>query len=174
MFTKQLTNTVFFACSEGGHFAQMMALRQLFSRYHSILVTDNYRATKEMPALNDIHSIVYVGGMAESRKETANKKNNDKRLTNWKGYLKLFCQCFRAVQKHRPRVIVSTGSYVAVPLFWYGKLLGCKLIFIETRAHVYNKSLTGKLVGFISDVVIVQWEEMLRVYKNAEYYGVLV
>lgn len=171
---KKINKTVFFACSEGGHFAQMMALNQLFGQYHSVLVTDNYRANKEMPALQNIEEIAFVGGIADSRKENAKNSHNDSRLTYLKGYLKLFGQCFKVLNKYKPRVIVSTGSNVAVPLFWFGKFFGSKLIFIETRAHVYNKSLTGKLVGGISDVVIVQWKEMLDVYKKAEYYGVLV
>ena len=170
----KLNNIVIFACSEGGHFSQMMALSQLFGQYLSVLITDNYRANKDMPALQDIQEIAYVGGIADSRKKNANNIHNDSRLTYLKGYLKLFGQCFKVLKQYRPKVIVSTGSNVAVPLFWFGKLFGCKLIFIETRAHVYNKSLTGKLVGGISDVVIVQWKEMLDVYKDAEYYGVLV
>ena len=163
-----------FACSEGGHFAQMMALKGLFSKYPSIFVTDNYRATKEMLALKDVKVIEYVGGIADARKANVNNAHNDNRLTYVKGYLKLFRQCRKVLWKYRPKVIVSTGSNVAVPLFWFGKLMGCKLVFIETRAHVYSKSLTGKLVGNVSNVVIVQWKEMLDVYKNAKYYGVLV
>lgn len=171
---KKLNNTVFFACSEGGHFAQMMALKELFGKYNSVLVTDNYRASKEMNALKDIKEIAIVGGTADSRKKNVGKKHNDSRWIYWKGYLKLFGQCRKVLKQYRPKVIVSTGSNVAVPLFWFGKLMGCKLVFIETRAHVYNKSLTGKLVSGISDVVIVQWPEMLNVYKKAEYHGVLV
>lgn len=171
---ERLNNIVFFACSEGGHFAQMMALSPMFAKYHSVLVTDNYRANKEMKALKDIEEIAIVGGTADSRKKNVGKKHNDSRWTYWRGYLKLFGQCRRVLKKYRPKVIVSTGSNIAVPLFWLGKFMGCKLAFIETRAHVYNKSLTGKLVGGISDVVIVQWPEMLNVYKKAEYYGVLV
>ena len=169
-----MDNIVFFACSEGGHFAQMMALNPLFAKYHSVLVTDNYRANKEMAALKEVGEIAIVGGIADSRKKNVGKKHNDNRWTYWRGYLKLFGQCWKVLKKYRPKVIISTGSNVAVPLFWFGKLMGCKLVFIETRAHVYNKSLTGKLVGGMSDVVIVQWPEMLNVYKKAEYHGVLV
>lgn len=169
-----LNNIVFFACSEGGHFAQMMTLSPLFGRYDSFLVTDNIRATKKIPNLKEIKNVVYVGGIAESRKKNVTNRHNDSRLSYIKGYLVLFQQCFSVIRKYRPKVIVSTGSNVAVPLFWFGKLYGCRLVFIETRAHVYSKSLTGKLVGWMSDVVIVQWEEMLKVYKNAKYYGVLV
>lgn len=170
----KLKNTVMFACSEGGHFAQMMTLNGLFGKYNSIFVTDNYRATSDVPGLNDVQSIEYVGGIADSRKRNASNSHNDSRWTYVRGYLQLFEQCRKALKKYRPKVIISTGSNIAVPLFWFGKLMGCKLVFIETRAHVYSKSLTGKLVGGISDMVIVQWEEMLKVYKNAEYYGVLV
>ena len=55
-----------------------------------------------------------------------------------------------------------------------GRLLGSKLIFIESRARVYTKSSTGKLVGSFCDKVVVQWPEMLKVYKNAVYWGELI
>ena len=40
---------------------------------------------------------------------------------------------------------------------------------------MYSKTISGKLIGGISDKVIVQWPEMVDVYKGkAEYYGTLV
>lgn len=163
-----------FACSEGGHFSQMMALHDLFGDYDSILVTDNFRASKEMPELKDIGRIEFVGGFANARKSHAGSKHSDNRITYFLGYLKLFIECRKVIKRERPKVLISTGSNIAVPLFFYGKLMGTKLIFIESRARVYTKSMTGKLVSGISDKVIVQWKELLSVYKNAEYYGVLV
>ena len=47
----KLNNTVFFASNEGGHFAQLMALHELFDKYDTVIVTDNERANKEIPAL---------------------------------------------------------------------------------------------------------------------------
>lgn len=85
----------------------------------------------------------------------------------------MFLQCIKIVLRHKPSVIISTGSYIAVPLFYFGKLYGAKLIFIESNAMVYSKTTTGKLVGWISDKIIVQWPEMLKVYPKAEYWGVL-
>lgn len=169
-----LNNTVMFACSEGGHFSQMMALKSLFGKYQSVFVTDNVRADRNLPGLEFIKKVYYVNGIAESRKKNAGNKHNDCRWTYLTGYYTLFKQCRRVMKEVCPKVVVSTGSNVAVPLFFVGKLMGCKLIFIETRAHVYSKSMTGKLIGIISDKIIVQWPEMLKVYKNAEYYGTLV
>ena len=57
----------------------------------------------------------------------------------------------------------------------WGKIHGAKTVFIETRARVYGKTITGKILTPIADKIIVQWPEMLKVYKGkAEYYGVLV
>ena len=170
----KLNNIVLFACSEGGHFSQMMALSELFSVYQSVFVTDNTRADKTLPGLEKVRYIYHVNGTAEARKKNAGHKHNDSRWAYLSGYFTLFRQCYKVMKAVRPKVVISTGSNIAVPLFYVGKLMGCKLVFIETRAHVYSKSLTGKLVCGICDTVIVQWPEMLEVYKKAEYYGTLV
>ena len=48
MNMSKLNNTVFFASNEGGHFAQLMALHDLFDKYDSVIVTDNKRANKDI------------------------------------------------------------------------------------------------------------------------------
>ena len=165
----KLNNTVMFACNVGGHFSQMMALSELFGIYNSILVTDNERASRTMPQLKDITYIEVVNSGREKVK--ANQSN---RLNFVIGYLKSFIVYRRVWKKYRPKVIVSTGSNIAVPLFWIGKIHGSKLIFIETRAKVYARSLTGILVRKFADKIYVQWPEMLSLYPEAEYYGTLV
>ena len=52
-----------------------------------------------------------------------------------------------------------------------GKLLGSKIIFIETFANSQSKTKTGSLVYKFADLFIVQWEEMLKLYPNAVYGG---
>lgn len=166
---------IFFASNEGGHFSQLMALNSLFSKYQTIIVTDNERANKNMPQLKDVFAIEFVNADVEMRKKLV---NTNKRITRWDyllGYLKLFKQCFHICQKYRPKVIISTGSDIAVPLALWAKINKSKMVFIETRAKVYSKTVTGKILTHIADKIIVQWPEMLSVYNNkAEYYGVLV
>lgn len=161
-----------FACNQGGHFSQMMALNELFERYDSVLVTDNERATKEMPALKKIGHIEYSRAMAEGRKKL--KSQSASRMDRIGDYIKLFKECRNIWKLYSPKVIVSTGSNIAVPLFLVGKLHGSKIIFIETRAKVYARSLTGILVRRIADKIYVQWPEMLKQYPEAEYFGTLV
>ena len=172
----KLNNTVMFACNQGGHFSQMMALNSLFGKYVSILVTDNVHATKETPALKNIGQIEYAMGMADMRNKLS-EKSNIKRRSRWqsiRGYVDLILECRKIWMKHRPAVIVTTGSNIAVGLFLYGKLKGSKLIFIETRAKVYGKTVTGRIVGKVADQIFVQWPEMLQIYPEARYCGTLV
>ena len=168
----KLNNIVMFACNEGGHFSQMMAMNELFGKYNSVLVTDNVRATKKMPALKDIGNIEYMLIMADRRK--VQKQNRSNRLYDIVSYCKSFVMCRKIWSKYRPKVIISTGSNICVPLFWVGKLHGSKIIFIETRAKVYARSLSGILVRRIADQIFVQWPEMKKIYPNAEYLGTLV
>ena len=170
----KLNNTVMFACNQGGHFSQMMALHDLFGKYNTVLVTDNVRANKEMKSLQDIGEIEYALAMANDRRKNAGKGKNNGRLTSINAYISLFVEEKKLWDKYRPAVIVSTGSNIAVPLFIYGKLRGTKLIFIETRAKVYARSLTGILVRYLANQIFVQWPEMLKLYPEAKYCGTLV
>lgn len=166
-------NTVMFAASVGGHYKEMMGLKDLFPKYDSILVTDNKAVANQPKIKNIFRAVEFANAMSDRRERKAGNKEKGTRWTAINGYMKMFVQCIWIVHKYKPAVIISTGSYIAVPLFWWGKLYGAKLIFIESNAMVYSKTVTGKLVGWVSDKVIVQWPEMLKVYPKAEYWGVL-
>ncbi len=166
-------NTVIFAASVGGHYKELMGLKDLFPSFDSILVTDNKAAKEQHDIIKNFRAVEFANAMSDRREQNAGKVSKGTRWTALTAYLKMFCQCIQIVRKYKPTAIVSTGSYIAVPLFWWGKFYGSKLIFIESNAMVYNKTTTGKLVGWISDKVIVQWPEMLKVYPKAEYWGVL-
>ena len=172
MKRKRNNRLVMFAASQGGHFTELMGLKSLFGLYDSVLVTSNLNATKDREELKVFKDIAYSSAMAERREKMAGSKTRSR----WKSlfsYLKMFVECFRIYFRYKPTVIISTGSYIAVPLFICGKLFGAKTLYIESNAKVYTKSSTGKLVEKFSDKIYVQWPEMLSVYPQAEYHGVL-
>lgn len=172
----KLSNIIMFACNQGGHFSQMMALKQLFGEYYSVLVTDNIHAsTQTTTAMKDIDIVEYVMGMAKKRKELQEKGVGERsRLQSISGYFAITIDCIKIWKKYRPAVIITTGSNIAVGLFLYGWLRGSKLIFIETRAKVYSKTVTGRIISKIADKIFVQWPEMKKIYPKAEYCGTLV
>ena len=69
--------------------------------------------------------------------------------------------------------IVSTGGGMSIATCLLGKLLGVKLIYIESAARVRSPSRTGKMLYSVADLFIVQWEPMLEHFPKAVYGGAL-
>lgn len=80
-------------------------------------------------------------------------------------------QLFKLLLKARPQAVISAGPSQAIPLFWLAKLLRIKTIFIESWVRVHHKSQTGKLVYPVTDLFLVQWPAMKKVYSKAVYAG---
>lgn len=85
--------------------------------------------------------------------------------------LRTIFQAAIALIKDSPHVVITAGPGVGAIFSYIGKLLGKKVIFIESWARVYSKSDSGKLVYPIADLFVVQWKEMKKVYPNAIYAG---
>ncbi len=77
--------------------------------------------------------------------------------------------------KERPELLVSTGAEIAIPVFYIGKLLGCKSVFIESWTRVTMPTRTGKIVYPVANRFFVQWPQMLDKYgSKAEYQGIIL
>jgi len=77
--------------------------------------------------------------------------------------------------KHRPNVVVSTGSNIAIPICIVGKALGSKIVSVEDSVRLFSPSKTSKYLDLISDVTLLQWREQLEFHsKKGRYVGVLL
>ena len=145
------------ACSPGGHLTQMQRLLPAFEGKDYFFVTfkSDYSRHLERAYLIDYR----LGYIRE-------------RLT----WLKTFFVAFRILLKERPDVVISTGGgEIAIPFCYVGKLLGAKIIFIETLARVTTRSAAGRHVYRIADLFLVQWETLLKQYgKKAQYWGSVI
>lgn len=158
---KNKRKKVLFIASTGGHLTELMQMKPLFKEYNYHLVTEktpvNLVLKKEYG--KKIDYVIYG--------------TKDHKVT----YLfKLFFNCWIELfifLKFRPQFIVTTGAHIAGPMCCIGKLFGCKIIFIETFANMTSKTITGKYVYKFADLFLVQWEEMLKLYPNAKYWGSL-
>lgn len=145
------------ACSHGGHFVQMMRLLDAFEGQNYFFVTFDSEATK---TLKNAYLIKFEGW-------------------DLKGKILLIKYIIKAIQillHEKPDVIVSTGGgEIAVPFCYIGKLLGAKVIFIETLARITKSSGGGKFIYPISDLFLVQWKPLLKKYGNkAKYWGQVI
>ena len=89
-------------------------------------------------------------------------------------YLKNAYQSIIILLRKRPKVILSTGSGIALATCIFGKMIGAKVIYLESGARITSPSRTGKLMYYIADDFIVQWEPLLRCFPKATYVGSLI
>lgn len=68
--------------------------------------------------------------------------------------------------RERPALIISTGADVAVATLILGRLLGARVVFIETGGTL-EPSLTGRLVFPFCHLFVVPWPEKLRAFPGA-------
>lgn len=150
---------VMFISSTGGHLNELLMLKKMFNKYDYLIVTEKDFTNKDLKNKygKNIKYLLYA-------------KQNNKILYAFK----LLINCFISLYYYilfRPKYIISTGAHTSGPMLCIGKLLGSKIIFIETFANSQSKTKTGSLVYKFADLFIVQWEEMLKLYPNAVYGG---
>lgn len=80
-------------------------------------------------------------------------------------------QQFSILLQSRPRAILSAGAGIAVPISLFGRLLGVKIIHIETACRVRTLSLSGRILYHIAHLFFVQWEPLKKKYPKAIYAG---
>lgn len=154
-----MKKNVMFISSTGGHLNEMLQLKELFEKYDYYIVT-------------------------EKTKSNLNLKNKYKNKVSFLVYgtkdhmlvypFKLIYNTFKSLfiyLKVHPDYIVTTGAHTAGPMCCIGKLLGSRIIYIETFANITAKTITGKCLYPIADKFIVQWESMLKLYPEAVYGG---
>lgn len=140
-------------CSAGGHLTEaLLSIKDLdYQKYfitYQLPHTNDTLAEEEFYYITNPHTYFY------------------KYPINFFQSLKLFC-------KKRPRFILSTGSGMAIATCLIGKLFGSKIIYVETGCRISTPSMTGRLMYYVSDLFIVQWESLLQFYPKATYGGLL-
>lgn len=141
--------------SAGGHLTEAIKATSLIKDYPKFYVTFYLPHIPECMAGEECYFVV------------------DPHISPWK-YLVNFLQSFKIYLKKRPKIIITTGAGIAIPMCIIGKLFGSKIVFIESGARVTHPSRSGKILYYIADLFIVQWKSLLKFYPNAVYGGPLL
>ena len=146
---------VCFAASSGGHLEEISKLTALTEQYEIFLVTEKGGFVE----LNFCSTVYHL-----------NQINRKEILFTFKLIVN-FLQSLYIIIKEKPYSIISTGALATFPICLLGKLLGRRVIYIESFARISTASVTGRLMYKIADLFIVQWEELLEIYPKAIYGG---
>ena len=86
----------------------------------------------------------------------------------------VFLKSFVIVYKERPDVIITTGALPLALVCLSAKLLGAKIVWIDSIANIEKLSMSGAMVRHFADMFITQWPELTKKYKNTEFAGTLL
>lgn len=144
-------------CSHGGHLTQMMRLLDAFKGHRYFFVTF------KSDTVSDLKCAYFI------------------KFEGWdiKGkilLIKTFFAAFKILTKERPDIIITTGAgEIAVPFCYIGKLLGIRIIFIETFSRINTPSAAGRIIYPIADLFLIQWKSLFDKYgRKAKYWGQVI
>lgn len=150
-----MKRNVLFISSTGGHLNELMQLSPMFEKYDYHIITEktksNLKLKEKYPGK--------VGYLVYGTK-----------LHIFTYIFKLLYNCFKSLYyyiKFHPDYIITTGTHTAGPMCCIGKILGSKIIYIETFANIKTKTSTGKLIYHFADHFIVQWPSMKKLYPKS-------
>ncbi len=88
------------------------------------------------------------------------------------GLVKNIIQSYRIIWSERPDVVITTGAGAAIPSCIIAKLLGAKLVYMESYCRVKSKSISGIILYPFADLFLVQWPDTVQKYgRKAQYWG---
>jgi beta-1,4-N-acetylglucosaminyltransferase len=144
---------VLLVCSPGGHLQQMLALREAWEGMERAWVT---------LAGPDVDNL-----LADERVTIAHGPTNRSPAK----MLRNLPVAWRLLRRERPDAILSTGAGLAVPFFLVGRLLGIRLVYVESVTRTETLSLSGRLVYPLADRFFAQWPAAAGRRRRAEWAG---
>ncbi len=139
--------------SAGGHLTEILQIRGAYDRYDKLFITAKRKDTEDLAKSEKVFFVEDTG-------------------RSLIGLLKNIAQSFRIIGSEKPDVVITTGAGAAIPSCIIAKLMGAKLVYIESYCRVKSRSMSGIILYPFADVFLVQWESMVGKYgKKARYWG---
>ncbi len=140
------------ACSAGGHLAEMLQLREFYGKHEHFFITFR-RADTE--SLAEKEKVFFAELPRRNPLATAQS----------------FFQCLDILRRENPGVIISTGADLGLIACIAGKILGKKIVFIESFCRPYKPGISGKIAYKFADLFIYQWKELEQYYPKGIFGG---
>ena len=153
---KQKQLKICLAASAGGHISQLLKLSSCWSGHETFCVTTTEVVRNKLNKLGE----VYVVG-------ECNRQHPIRVIS-------VLTRCIRIVLKERPDIVISTGAAAGCMLCFLSKMIGSKVVWIDSITNVERISLSGRMVRYIADLFLVQWPELADRYKKVEFVGTVV
>jgi UDP-N-acetylglucosamine--N-acetylmuramyl-(pentapeptide) pyrophosphoryl-undecaprenol N-acetylglucosamine transferase len=145
-------SVVHLACSRGGHLDVLLRHQEAFEGRRIVWVTQRSERSEHMRRDGaEVHVLGEWHGLRGLRGES----------------LRPLWRSLGLVLRHRPRVVVTSGTGIVVPFCLMARLAGARLVFVETAARVRGGSRSGRVLSHAAHRVVAQWSDMRTVYPHA-------
>jgi UDP-N-acetylglucosamine:LPS N-acetylglucosamine transferase len=144
------------AASAGGHMNQLLKLAESWKGYNTFYVTTTAVLEEKLSEQGN----VYIVG--ECNREYP-----------WR-VIQVLVRCISIILRERPDVVISTGAAVGCITCFLGKLVGAKVVWIDSIANVERLSLSGRIIRPFADLILAQWSELAVRYSNVEHVGAVI
>lgn len=149
----------------GGHFDEIMCLMDAFEDHEIFFVTVPSVITKD---LQKVSKTYYVLNGPKPRSNFLDM------FSLFFYYLYLLIPTIKILIYEKPDIILGCGGEATLDLSYLGKILGKKIIYLESLARINTLSKTGILIYPIADLFLVQWAGLINKYDKAKYWGKVI
>ncbi|KAM3961052.1 signal peptidase complex subunit Spase12 isoform 1-T2 [Aphomia sociella] len=158
----------------GGHTMELLRLTTKLS-------TNKYQPRLYIVADNDkssevkIHNIEKANYSINRIPRSRNVKQSY--LSSVVSTLYATLQTVPVVYDFKPNIIFCNGPGTCIPVCVVAFLLrcifilDCRIVFVESICRVRTLSLTGKILQYFADIIVVQWPQLRDVCFRAKYFG---
>lgn len=144
------------AASGGGHLTELLTLSDSWKGHEIFYLTTVPVVQRHLQELGN----VYVVG-------ECNRQHPVRAI-------KVLLRCIRVIFKEKPHVLISTGAAPGCMACFLGKLLGAKVVWIDSITNIEQISLSGRMVRYVADLFLIQWPGLGEQYDNVEYVGAVI
>ena len=144
------------AASAGGHLSQLLKVAGCTEGHDVSIVTTSQSVQAKLASMGKVHVV------GECNREHPLR------------VIRVLVRCVRIIFHERPDVIISTGAAPACLCCLLGKLLGAKIVWVDSITNVDRISLSGRIIRPLADLFLVQWPELVEKYRGVEYVGAVI
>jgi len=144
------------AASAGGHLTQLRRVAKGWSGHSTFWIT-----TAEV-----VEGV--LGGMGQVYVVGECNREHPLRV------LGVLARCVRILVKERPDVVISTGAAPGCLVCFLGRLLGAKVVWLDSITNVDRLSLSGRLIRPFAHLFLVQWPDLAQRYRGVEWVGAVM
>ena len=146
--------TVLAVASGGGHWEQLMLLRETLETHRTTFATTDI-------AVAQLHSVGDARALPDCNKD--------------RPFRSIWCavKAFWLLIRLRPDVVISTGAAPGLFCVLFGRLVGAKTLWIDSVANAEKLSLSGRMPSRIAHECLTQWEHLAH-SPSPKYRGAVL